>query len=400
MSMAAFIFWLGAFLIIYTYAGYPILLAFLAGLKTRPAPYARTTPGVTLLIAAYNEEASIQKKLDNCLALDYPADQLQIIVAADGSDDRTVAIVQEWVGKLAARHPEVLLSYLPERQGKMAAIQRALPLASGEILAFSDANNLYEPHTLLELVAPFSDPRVGGVSGAKHIIQQGDALGQSEGAYWKYESQIKAWESRLSSCTSASGEVLAIRRSLFEPPPAGIINDDFYFAMLILRKGQRLVYTPAARSFETISKTARGEIQRRERIVAGRYQAIALAPAILPWRQPLVAWQVISHKFLRPLVPLAMIAMLLASLWLVLFPPPGSWNFWALSAPVNGLFFAGQCLFYGLAWIGNHLPIAGKVGNLLYLPAFLINSNLAALSGALRYLRRQQKTTWIRVERR
>ncbi|NMC53946.1 MAG: glycosyltransferase family 2 protein [Chloroflexi bacterium] len=400
--MAAILFWLCAFLIIYTYAGYPLALALLARLKARPAPYPKSAPPVSLIIAAYNEEDVIEKKLENCLALAYPPGFLQIIVAADGSDDRTVEIVRCWIENNQSRpgFPSVLLNDLPQRQGKMAAITRAVPLASGDILVFSDANNFYQPDTLMELVAPFREASVGGVSGAKHILQEGDALAQSEGLYWKYESRIKAWEARLSSCTIASGEILAMRKTLYSPPPAGIINDDFYFAMHIIRQGFHLEYAPTARSFETVSKTARDEMLRRERIVAGRYQAIALAPSLLPWRSPLVVWQVVSHKFLRPLVPFAMLGLFLSNLFLLLFPAPPPWNVWALSAPLNLLCFGGQVLFYLLAWLGSSVKLKGKVGKLLYLPTFLVHSNFAAVSGALRYLRRQQTTSWTRVQRR
>ena len=399
--MAAFTFWFCSFIIFYTYAGYPLILALFAHLKPRPLPYQRSAPSVSLIIAAYNEEDVIEKKLDNCLKLNYPFSGLQIIVAADGSNDRTVQIVQQWIEnhQIIPETPVVVLNFLPERRGKMAAITRAVSIATGEILVFSDANNFYQPDTLVELVAPFCRETVGGVSGAKFIIQENDSLAQSEGLYWKYESHIKAWEARLSSCTSASGEILAMRKSLFTPPPAKIINDDFYFAMKIVAKGYRFEYAPLARSFETISKTAQGEMLRRERIVAGRYQAIALAPSLLPWRFPLVIWQVISHKFIRPLVPFAMIGLFFSNLLVAVFPI-NEGGFGHLSLPFSLLFLALQVLFYLFVLLGAYFPIKGRIGKILYLPAFLFNSNFAALVGAYRFFRRQQTTNWTRVQRR
>jgi cellulose synthase/poly-beta-1,6-N-acetylglucosamine synthase-like glycosyltransferase len=278
--------------------------------------------------------------------------------------------------------------------------------ARGEIVVFSDANNLYDPSALRELVRPFADPQVGGVSGAK-VIQKGDgALGESEGTYWKYESWVKKQETRLGSTTGVAGEIFAIRRALYEPAPESIINEDFYIAMRLIRRGWRVVYAPLAISRERVSATAEDEMTRRARIVAGRYQAISLSARLLPWNRPLVVWQVLSHKFLRPLVPLAMLGALLANLWAVFFPPVSS-SFWRLGRPGGWLLLALQGLFYLAAWAGARLNLPGTAGrlpgtagSLLYLPAFLVNSNLAALIGLARFLRRSQPVLWQRVKRR
>ncbi len=382
------LFWACIGFVVYTYAGYPALLALLAKLRPRPLRQSSHTPAITLLIAAYNEEACLAAKLENSLALDYPAERLQILVAADGSSDGTTAIAGQFAGR------GVELSYRPERQGKMAAINRAMRLARGDIVVFSDANNLYDAHALRELARPFADPTVGAVSGAKSIIAGDGALGDSEGLYWRYESFIKKQETRLGTCTGVSGEILAIRRNLFSPPPANIINDDFYIALHLIKQGYRVIYAPAARSFERVSPSAGDEITRRTRIIRGRYQAMGLARALLPWRQPLVVWQVVSHKFARPLIPLAMVGALLAN-GLALFRG-GSRRRLAPAA----LLLAGQFLFYGLAWLGNHTQIRGKPGKLLYIPAFLVNSNLAAGRGLLQALAGSEGVLWQRVERR
>lgn len=395
--MIAKLFWLSIAAIVYTYAGYPALLGLLARLrpKQRPAAGSATLPSLTLIITAYNEEAVIVRKLENSLSLDYPGQKLQIIVAADGSEDRTADIVRKYAGR------DVELSYSPPRRGKMAAINRAMPLARGEIVVFSDANNMYRPDALRELVAPFSDPRVGAVTGAKSIIKDGDALGQSEGLYWKYESYIKEQESRLGCCTGAAGEIMAIRRDLFEPPPDGIINDDFYMALRLAQRGYDVVYNARAVSTERVSGSARDEMTRRARIVAGRYQAMAHAHRLVPWQRPLVAWQVISHKFMRPLVPVAMLGALLSNLAGVIRParPAGS-RFARLAPPFNWLLLAAQVVFYGLAWAGGYVERDSRRGKLLYLPAFLVNSNLAALAGLYRFLSGRQTVLWQRVPRR
>jgi cellulose synthase/poly-beta-1,6-N-acetylglucosamine synthase-like glycosyltransferase len=392
--MIALLFWLFSLSIIYTYIGYPFLLGLFARLRPPKTAYPPYEPFITLLIAAYNEESIITQKLENSLLLDYPREKLQIIVAADGSNDKTVDLVKQFVDR------GVELSYSPERRGKMVAINRAMEFARGDVVVFSDANNMYESETLKLLSAPFVDKEVGAVSGAKSILKGDGALGDSEGAYWKYESWIKKQETRLGCTTGVSGEVWAIRRALFERPPAAIINDDFYMAMRIIKKGYRMVYVPEARSIERISLTAQDEVTRRTRIVAGRYQAISLAGELVPFNWPLVAWQVISHKFMRPLVPLGMIGVFVCNALLIIWEPfAGNFAFLRLASPWNLIFMGLQLAFYLLAGIGSMLPSRHKLSRLFYLPTFLVNSNLAALYGLLRYMRGGQSTLWTKVRR-
>ncbi|MFO7680219.1 MAG: glycosyltransferase family 2 protein [Chloroflexota bacterium] len=386
--MAVIIFWLSVGMIFYTYIGYPVLLAVLARLRPRPVVTAVHTPSVTLLIAAYNEEETIAQKLENSLALDYPPECLQILVAADGSSDRTAQIVAAYASSRVGP-PSVDLNYEPARRGKMAAINRAMPRAAGEIVVFSDANNFYQAETLRELVKPFADASVGAASGAKVIAKGDGVLGESEGLYWRYEAFIKEKETAVHSSVGVAGEMLAIRRRLFEPPPDDIINDDFYIAMRLLHRGYRVVYVPTARSTERISPTAQDEMARRTRIVAGRYQAIWRGQELLPWKRPLLVWQIVSHKFLRPLVPLAMIAALGANLTLAL-----------RKRPLSRLLLLCQMGFYGTAVLGSYFHPGGKLGKLLYLPTYLVNSNLAALLGLGRFLAGKQTTRWQRVPRR
>lgn len=399
--MSAVIFWLSVLLILYTYAGYPIILAALAKLfprRTQQTPLAKNvpehTPSITLLIAAYNEEAFIRARLENALQLDYPQPCLQILVAADGSNDRTVEIASKFA-------PRVEVSYSPERRGKIAAINHAMDRAVGEIIVLSDANNHYRPDCLLHLVEPFRDPQVGMVSGSKTILKGDGHLGDSEGLYWKYESFIKKQETLFSSTTGVAGEVLAFRRSLYQPAPDGIINDDFYLALKTLNSGFDIVYAPKAVSSERVSATATDEMARRARIIAGRYQAMGLAGRLLPWKRPGVVWQIVSHKFLRPLVPVAMIGAFIANLAAVLWPSShSSIDIITLAPPFGLIFLLLQVAFYAAAWIGSQLNVPGLAGKLLYIPTFLVNSNLATLTGLYRFITRRQSTSWQRVNRR
>lgn len=394
-EMIALLFWLSVLFVSYVYLGYPLLLTFLARLRKKPVAYPSYLPRVTLLIAAHNEQDVIASKLENTLALDYPAENLQILVAADGSDDRTVEIVKTFETR------GVDLSYQPERRGKMAAINRAIAKVRHEIILFSDANNLYAPETLRELMKPFFDATVGAVSGGKNILRSQDALTKADGMYWRYESFIKEQETRLGSCTGVSGEILAIRSRLYQTPPDRVINDDFFIALGILRQGYRLVYAPQARSFEHSSLTEADESTRRSRIVAGRYQAMFMSLQLLPWRNPLLVWQIISHKFMRPWVPFAMILAFVANL-LALFHIDSASNagILGLDWPYNWLLLALQVVFYLSAWVGNRVKGKGWVGKILYIPTFLVNSNFSALRGLISFLTGRQTTLWQRARRR
>jgi poly-beta-1,6-N-acetyl-D-glucosamine synthase len=382
------LFWVSIFLILYTYIGYPLLIALIA----RFMPFHREASGdsdlsVTLLITAYNEEVVIEKKIENTLGLNYPREKLQIIVAADGSSDRTPEIARKFSDR------GVELTYTPQRDGKMAAINRAIPLASGEIMIFSDANNMYDHDAIRKLIIPFSDPNVGATTGAKLIIQDGGELSNAEGIYWKYESWIKTNETILGTCTSSVGEILAIRRELYMPPPNNIINDDYYIVLDLIKRGFRVFYVPEARSFEYISATARDEMVRRSRMNTGKYQAIFMSYRLLPFDRPILLWQIISHKYCRAFLPFGFIGALVTNLLIVLLQKDVS------SLPYAWIFMSIQSLFYAMAGLGNFLKFPGFLGKLFYLPTYLVRSNLAILRGFSGFITRKQTNIWERVRR-
>lgn len=395
MSLFGLLFWICVLLIGYVYAGYPLILAILARLQRKTPDYPEIMPQVSILIAAYNEQNVLASKLDNTLALDYPKDCMQIVVAADGSDDRTAEIVESFAGR------GVELSYDGQRRGKMAAINRALPRLRHEIVVFSDANNLYAPDALLELVKPFADPKVGAVTGSKNIMDDSDAHAKADSLYWRYESWIKKNETRLGSCTGVAGEILAIRRNLYQPPPDRVINDDFFIGMSVLRQGYRLIYASDAHSYERSSLTEKDEAIRRSRIVAGRYQAMLMPGNVLPWRSPLLIWQIVSHKFMRPLVPLMMIVAFLATIASCIWQlPPTRLGWLYLTSPYNFIFLILQLLVFVLAIFGGSLKDRGVIGKVLYLPTFLVNSNLAAVLGLYSFFTGKQTALWRRARRR
>ncbi|MCP3927692.1 MAG: glycosyltransferase family 2 protein [Bacteroidetes bacterium] len=393
MLLIALIFWLCIFFILYTYFGYPIAIFLLSHLKPKDDHHQTDRPSVTLMILAYNEEKVIEDKIKNSLSLDYPHSKIQILVVADGSTDKTVDKIKKYANQ------GVELSYTPDRQGKMAAIVRSLSFATGSIIVFSDANNSYNPTAIQELVVPFEDPEVGCVTGAKHIEKGDGALGDSEGLYWQYESFIRKQESRLGCCTGVNGEILAIRNELFEAPPIYEINDDLFTALQIIRKGYRVIYAPLAHSYERISPSSGDEIERRARIIALRYQLIAMAGKLLPFERPFVVWQIVSHKFFRPLIPFAMFGAFVANLLLLLPQQEAHYGVLRLSPPLGWLILCFQITFYCMAFVGNKQNFPSRFKKILYIPTFFVNSNFAALVGFYRFIRKEQSAVWHKIPR-
>ncbi len=391
--MAGIVFWICVITILYVYAGYPLLAFLLARFRPEPENSVDYLPGISLIIAAYNEEKVMAAKLENCLNLDYPPDKLQILVAADGSTDSTREIVTSYARQ------GVELSFSEERRGKAAAINRAVHQARHEILVFSDANNFYEPTTLKLLVRPFGDPQVGAASGSKSLLKSKSGLAQADNLYWRYESFLKQQENRLGCTVAVAGEILALRRSLFSPIPEKIINDDFFLALKVIGKGYRVLFVPEARSLEQASCDEKQERVRRTRIVAGRYQAMLFSVKLLPRHRPLLMWQLLSHKFLRPLVPFALLGALLANLAAVFLPGDGTPSWLLLAPPWAVVFITLQAGFYSMALLSLAFKPGGIMGKILYLPAFLINSNYAALLGLIRFLTGRQTSIWEKAAR-
>ncbi|HYD30974.1 MAG TPA: glycosyltransferase family 2 protein [Azospirillaceae bacterium] len=372
---------------LYHYLGYPALLWALSRLFPRPMVAAASSrPRVSLILAAYNEAPIIAAKLENSLTLDYP--DLEIVVVSDGSDDGTERVVAGFAGY------GIISLHDPVRRGKGMAMNRAVAMATGDILVFSDANAFCAPEALARLVAPFCDPQVGLVSGRKTVRRfdaegRPSALGQSDGLYWRYESLIKQWESRLDSTVSVVGELMAIRRALYAPVPPAVINDDAFQCLQTLRRGYRVLYEPAAMTWELPSATTREEVVRRRRMTAGRWQLLTGGGG-WPWHRPMVAFFLFSHKFLRLMLPFGMIGALAANLALLAFPP---------LHPLLATLLAGQAVFYALAVAGLVGDRTGRHWRLPYLAYYLTESNLSALRGLAAFLKGSQAVTWQKAQR-
>lgn len=368
------------------YLGYPALIAFLARLRPRPVGKASIEPGVSLIISAYNEESVIADKLDNSLALDWP--RLEIIVNSEGSTDETAEIVRAYADQ------GVIGLAGAERRGKAQALAAAAASASGEILVFSDANAFYDRQAIRELVANFADPAVGCVSGRK-TVRPASAAGtgsaaQSEGLYWRYENKLKALESEIASSAGTVGEMLALRRELFQPVPAGIVNDDAYLSLSTLNRGYRVIFEPGAHCWEQASASLAEDSERRRRITAGRYQLFSQTD-LWPWSSPLTLFILLAHKGLRLLLPCFMIGALVANAVLML--PPFE------AGLAMKLSFAAQMLFYGSALLGLLVERRGKSWRLPRLTLYLTTSNLSSLAGLWRWLNGGQSVLWEKIAR-
>ena len=384
MGFLIFLTILFIFLTVYVYAGYFILLLILEKLLPSPPPPSATDlPSVSLIIAAFNEEDVIRKKLENTRELDYPREKLQVMVVADGSSDATAVIAQEFEGE------GVVVLFSPERKGKSAAINRGVQEASGDILVFSDANAYYLPDALQNLLLHYADETVGCVSGKKTVRESDSQIAESEGLYWRFESSLKKLETRTGSTVGVVGEMNSLRRTLFEPIPGHIINDDSFLALRILSQAYRVVYEPRAVSWETSAATTSDEIKRRQRINAGRYQQMFMFGL---WTgMPLFTmFKLISHKFFRLLLPFFMIGAFLFNTLLLFMPdrPLLMLVLWFL-----------QFAAYDAALMGYVLEKAGKKNKLLSALYYIVSSNIASLRGFFRYITGQQTVLWEKANR-
>ena len=319
---------------VYTLFGYPLLLGFLARWRTRPVRKAPWPATVSVILPVYNGEPWMAAKMESILALNYPAELVEILVVSDGSADATASIVGGFTDRA-----KIVFRALP-RGGKAAALNAAMAIAGGEILFFTDVRQNLHPDSLANLVACFADPEVGVASG-ELVIRQGAGLEEaSVGLYWKYEKWIRKQLSRLDSVLGATGCIYAMRHQLACPLPEDTLNDDMYLPLAAFFRGLRVILDDSALAYDYPTALA-SEFRRKVRTLAGVYQIVGFYPALLGPRNRM--WiHFFSHKLARLLMPWAMIAAAVASLGL-----PAPWNVWAVGAE------ASAC---ALAWLDVWLP--------------------------------------------
>jgi cellulose synthase/poly-beta-1,6-N-acetylglucosamine synthase-like glycosyltransferase len=329
------LFWIACGVIAYVYAGYPALLAVWARIAPRPCDEARgnpITPAVSIVVAARNEAAALVQRIENLLALDYPSELVQIVVVSDGSTDGTKDILERYADRVDA----VLLP----PGGKAIALNAGVAATRHGIIVFSDARQSFASDALSALVAPFADPKVGGVSGELVLdCESGDGtsnISEGVGAYWRYEKWLRRQESVIGSTLGATGAIYALRRSLWRPLPADTILDDVLAPMRAVLAGYRVIFEARARAYDRAA-AADAEFRRKTRTLAGNYQLLRLEPRLLlPIVNP-VWCQFVSHKLGRLVIPWALGAVFIASAFL------------APSSPVYAAALVAQLLLYGLA---------------------------------------------------
>jgi len=373
------LFWICVALLAYVYAGYPLLVGFLARFFPQPVNCAGVfDQSVSLLISAYNEGPVIAAKLENALALDFVRASLEVIVVSDCSDDSTDEIARGYADR------GVRLLRQNQRLGKSAALNFAVPQAHGEILVFSDANALYHPDALQHLVRHFVDPQVGYVVGNARYFDSGAGTpsAKSEGLYWKLETYLKKKESLFSSVVGGDGAIYAIRRGLYTSLLPTDIND-FLNPLQIIARGYRGVFEPAAICYEEAAEQFSQEFRRKVRITSRSLNAIRRIPAVLnPLKNPRHWFLLVSHKLLRWLAPFYMILLFLSSL--VLWPLPAYRTVLLL-----------QIIFYLMALFGWIWEPNNKIGKAFSVAFYFCMVNLASLIGCVKCIRGDLSGQWV-----
>ena len=363
----------------YHYVGYPLTLAAIAAFRRgRPVHTGSGTPTVTLVISAYNEEDVLRAKLENALGLDYPADRLEIVVASDGSTDRTVAIAREF-----ADHGVVVHEYRTNR-GKNAALNDTVPQARGEIVVFTDANGMYRPDALRRLVAYFDDARVGSVCGELiYLNYSKNPVADGYGAYWRFDQRQKRLESDLQTLLGANGSIFAIRRRLYRPLPNTVCND-MVLPILIAAAGHSVVYALDAIATEAGSADLGEELRRRSRIIArGILGVRAVAGEVVAGRRWLLGWALLWRKAVRYAMPFWFLLLLVSSAF--------------LPAPFNLLFFVQLAGWLAVPVVAL-LP-QGRLRRLASPALYLGVGTLAALLAWVQLLAGRDFSRWETVAR-
>lgn len=380
--MLVALFWLSLILLFYIYFGYPLMASMVASFWPKPvSKEAEYRPRVSILIAAYNEANDIEATLRNKLALDYPPDKLEILVMSDESDDGTDDIIDGIAH--GSRFPIRLFRQVP-RQGKTAGLNTLVPEANGDILLFSDANSQWDTQAVTKLCSNFADPRVGYVTGKMvYVNDDGSLVGDGCSAYMKYENWLREHETRVGAVVGVDGGIDAMRKTLYQPLNADQLPD-FVQPLKVVEQGYRVVYEPEALLKEEALHDSGSEFSMRVRVSLRALWALKdMRHLMNPMRDPVFAWQLISHKLLRytAFVPLATLA--LSTL---------------LLAPARGIYtlaFLGLVVFMALAWTGHKREGQGQPLSAIYsIPYYFMLLNIASYKATAAFLKGEKKVIW------
>ena len=370
------LFWVFMGIILYVYFGYPLLLITLSNFIKRPIKEGDVEPSVSMIIAAYNEEKSIRRKIENTLVLDYPKDKLEIIVASDGSTDGTNETIRNFEGK------GVNLIFEKEHGGKSFIQNRAVEEAKGEIIVFSDATTMCEKDALKKLVRNFADLKVGCVTGkAVYVNPKESATGEGESLYWRYELSLRKLESDLGILAMGSGCFFGIRKSLFRTLDANV-SDDFVLPLSAVRNCKRVIYESEAVVWDTVVTTSAGLLKTKARTIGMDIKGLFLFKDLLnPFNYFGVTWSLISHKLLRWVVPYFLVVIFVVNLFL-------------LKGVLYRISFGFQTAFYLLAGLGWWHQKNERRSRILGIPFSFCVVNAAALLGTARYFLGKASGKW------
>lgn len=368
--------WLSLGALLYVYVGYPLLLAVTGIFARRAKAPLGYFPRISVLIAAYNEEAGIQKKIEDTLALDYPSDKIEILVLSDCSTDRTDEVVKRFAD------PRVRLTRAPIRKGKTNAQNLGVEIAQGEVLVFSDATTVYHPLALQYLACNYADPKVGAVSGRyQYFDPEGKSpTGLGMIAFWNYENFIKMMQSRIRTISGCCGCIYSVRRSAYTPLHPDVISD-LVQPLWAIQKGYRVVFEDRALAYEETTKSSKEEFSMRVRVVTRGIRGILSVPDLLnPTKYGWVSFQLISHKVLRWLVPFFLLLLLASNAVL--------WDYrW------YRVLLALQVAFYGFAALTLFVPLH-RIWKPLGIPLYFCTLNAAALRSILEVVRGRKYVIW------
>jgi cellulose synthase/poly-beta-1,6-N-acetylglucosamine synthase-like glycosyltransferase len=366
-------------LLLYTYIGYPIVIFVLGKMLRNPIISGKLEPKVTVVIAAYNEEKYIYKKIQNALALDYATDKLEVILVSDGSTDATLNIAK------SIQSNNLIIIEQP-RSGKATALNYALTRASGTLVLFTDANVFLNQDCLKHIVQIFADSTIGAVTGKVNLLAIDSAEPLGEGMYMRYERFIQKYESLFSSVVGADGGMFMARKELIKKLPEDIILDDFYIVMNIILQEKRIVYEENASAHELVPASVTQEFKRKSRIAAGGFQVLQRLPKLLVYTSNIkFLFEFYSHKVLRWVAPIFLILLYLTSL-------PANSNKCLL------VVFITQNIVYALALLGKLSTRLRRV-NIIYLCYYFTALNIAVFIGMLKAITKRQTVKWSRVER-
>ncbi len=393
--IAEVVFWVLLPILFYTFIGYAILLYSI--LKIRNILFGKRNlnidseyePNVCLFVTAFNEKDFVAQKVENSFSLDYPKEKIQYLWITDGSNDGTPDLLK--------KYDSLEIHHLPERKGKMHAMNRGVKFVKAPIIIFSDTNTILGKQSVREIVAQFSNAKTGCVAGEKRIVEKDAdaAAGAGEGLYWKFESWVKKMDADLNSAVGAVGELFAVRTELFEDVEVDTLLDDFMISLRIAQKGFRIAYTPNAFAEETASLNVKEELKRKIRIAAGGIQTIFRLKGLLnPFRYPLLSWQYFSHKVLRwSLAPLSLFLILPVNLFIV-----SQQNSWTEFQFFTIMFYV-QLLCYLMAALGWYLENRKLRFKILFVPYYFLFINYTSIRGIFRYFKGNQSVAWEKSKR-